>query len=128
LEEYLRSSDSKAPALSDTPGLGDAAQQVGGFSTGWFGYENQSLNMRPTFDLLRKQRPSLADIVGAPGVDANVSVAGQIGGKLLDWSDFSLLPPFDSVSKYFYYSVYAGSFSPEGFTMKIFAPTPPALR
>jgi hypothetical protein len=32
------------------------------------------------------------------------------------------------VSKYFYYSVYAGRFSPEGFTLKIFAPTPPALR
>jgi hypothetical protein len=128
LEEYLRSSDSKAPALSDTPGLSDAAQQAGGFSTGWFGYENQSLNMRPTFDVLRKHPPSLADIIGAPGVDANVTVAGQIAGKLLDWTDFSLLPPFDTVSKYFYYSVYAGSFSPEGFTLKIFAPTPPALR
>ncbi|HEX4120511.1 MAG TPA: hypothetical protein VH619_07845 [Verrucomicrobiae bacterium] len=128
VEEYLRSSDNTPKALSDTPGLSDAAQQVGGFSSGWFGYENQSLNMRPTFDLFRKSPPTLSDITGAPGMDSSLSVAGQIAGKVLSWSDFSLLPPFDSVSKYFSYSVYAGRFSPEGFTLKIFAPTPPALR
>jgi hypothetical protein len=84
--------------------------------------------MRPAFDLLRKQRPTLSDIVGTPAVVGNLSIADQIAGKLLDWSDFSLLPPFDAVSKYFYYSVYAGRFSPGGFSLEIFAPTPPGLR
>jgi hypothetical protein len=128
LEEYLRSSDSKAKTLMETEGLGDSAQNVGGLSTGWFGFENQNQNMRPMLDLLRKQRPTVSDILGTPAIAGNMSVAEQIASKLLDWSDFSLLPPFGAVSKYFYYSVYAGRFSPEGFTLKIFAPTPPALR
>jgi hypothetical protein len=128
LEEYLRSSDGKAKALAETENLGDAAQNVGGLSTGWFGYENQNQEMRPKFDLLHNQRPSVTDILGTPAIAGNMNVAEQIVSKLLDWSDFSLLPPYGSVSKYFYYSVYAGRFSPEGFTFKIFAPTPPALR
>jgi hypothetical protein len=128
LEEYLRSNDSKAKALMETEGLGNAAQNVGGLSSGWFGYENQNQNMRPMFDLLRKQRPTVSDILGTPAIAGSMSVAEQIASRLLDWSDFTLLPPFGAVSKYFYYSVYAGRFSPEGFTLKIFAPTPPALR
>ena len=84
--------------------------------------------MRPMFDLLRKQRPTVSDILGTPAIAGSMSVAEQIASRLLDWSDFTLLPPFGAVSKYFYYSVYAGRFSPEGFTLKIFAPTPPALR
>jgi hypothetical protein len=128
LEEYLRSNDSKAKALMETEGLGNAAQNVGGLSSGWFGYENQNQNMRPMFDLLRKQRPTVSDILGTPAIAGSMSVAEQIASRLLDWSDFTLLPPFGAVSKYFYYSVYAGRFSPDGFTLKIFAPTPPALR
>jgi hypothetical protein len=128
LEEYLRSSDSKAKTLMETERLGDAAQNVGGFSTGWFGYENQNQSMRPMFDLLRKQRPTVTEVLGTPAIAGNLNVGEQITSKLLDWSDFTLLPPFGAVSKYFYYSVYAGRFSPEGFTLKIFAPTPPALR
>ena len=128
LEEYLRSNDSKAKALMETEGLGNAAQNVGGISSGWFGYENQNQNMRPMFDLLRKQRPTVSDILGTPAIAGSMSVAEQIASRLLDWSDFTLLPPFGAVSKYFYYSVYAGRFSPDGFTLKIFAPTPPALR
>jgi hypothetical protein len=128
LEEYLRSNDSKSKTLMETEGLASAAQNVGGFSTGWFGYENQNQNMRPAFELLRKQRPTVTDVLGTPAIAGSMTVAEQIVSKVLDWSDFSVLPPFDAVSKYFHYSVYAGHFSPEGFTLRIFAPTPPALR
>jgi hypothetical protein len=53
---------------------------------------------------------------------------GNQTDKLREWADFSLLPSYDAISRYFYFSVYAGSFSPEGFTMNFFAPTPPKLR
>ena len=122
LEEYLRSNDSRGQPLAGLPGLGDAAQKVGGMTTGWFGYENQSENARPLFEVLRKQPVSLADFLGTPQA-VNEQLANLWG-----WMDFSLLPPFDAVSKYFYFSVYAGSFSAEGFTLKIFTPTPPRLR
>ena len=42
--------------------------------------------------------------------------------------DFSLLPAFDKVAQYFYFTVYAGSANVDGLTLKVFAPTPPALR
>ncbi|MGO8700614.1 MAG: hypothetical protein ACLQVY_23230 [Limisphaerales bacterium] len=122
LEEYLRGNDSTGQPLAGTPGLGDAAQKAGGMATGWFGYENQSANARPLFEVLRQQPVPLADFLGTPQ-----AVNEQLA-TLWGWMDFSLLPPFDTVSKYFYYSVYAGSFSAEGFTLKIFAPAPPRLR
>jgi hypothetical protein len=120
LEGYLRGNNAKP--LADTPELADAAQKVGGMMTGWFGYDNQSENARPLFEVLRKQPVSLADFLGAPQ-----AVNNQLA-TLWSWMDFSLLPPFDAVSKYFYYSIYSGSFSSEGIALKIFAPTPPRLR
>jgi hypothetical protein len=83
--------------------------------------------MKPVFDILRTQPVTLSEILGTPQALGDLSPGDQVS-TLREWADFSLLPSFDAVSKYFYYSVYAGSFSAEGFTMKIFAPTPPALR
>jgi hypothetical protein len=125
LEEYLRSSDSKAKALSDMPGLAEAAQKVGGTATGLFGFENESQTLRPVFDILRKQSFTMQDLLGAPIPDP--AVAEQLE-SVRQWADFSLLPPFDAVSKYFYFSIYAGSFAPDGFALKMFMPTPPQLR
>jgi hypothetical protein len=42
--------------------------------------------------------------------------------------DFSLLPAFEKVAQYFYFSIYAVSANVDGLTLKVFAPTPPALR
>jgi hypothetical protein len=84
--------------------------------------------MRPVFDVLRKQSLTLSDLIGAPLPSIFSSLSPEQIAKFRDWLDFSLLPPFDSVSKYLYYSVYAGGFSADGFTLKIFAPTPPQLR
>jgi hypothetical protein len=127
LEEYLRSNDSKAKALADTRGLADAAQKVGGTASGWFGLENQNVNMRTLFDVLRNQNVTLSDILGTSQAMGGVG-SSDVASKFRDWVDFSLLPPYDAVSKYFHYSVYAGTFSPDGFSLKIFAPTPPQLR
>jgi hypothetical protein len=125
LEEYLRSSDGTAKALADQPGLADAAQKVGGMGTGLFGYENENQSMRPVFDVIRKQPLSLQDFLGVP---LPPSVGGDQAETLRQWADFSLLPPFDTISKYFYFSVYAGTFTADGFSLKVFMPTPPQLR
>jgi hypothetical protein len=42
--------------------------------------------------------------------------------------DFSLLPPFESISKYFHFGMYSVSASVDGFTYKYFIDTPPAMR
>ncbi|MDB6026913.1 MAG: hypothetical protein JWM68_3136 [Verrucomicrobiales bacterium] len=123
LEEYLRSSDTKAKPLSATPGLNEIAQKVGGMGTGLFGFENQSEQIRVAMDSVKKD-PTFGELFAT----------GPLGSQLADskkfkeWCDFSLLPSYDAVSKYFYYTVYAGGFDATGFNMKFFAPTPPQLK
>jgi hypothetical protein len=127
LEEFLRSGDSAAKALRDTPGLASAAQKIGGLSTGMFGYENQQETARALVETLKKDSGTLASLFG------NSPFAGRFGmddsaNKLKEWVDFSLLPPFDAIAKYFYLNLYTGSVTGEGFSFKIFTPNPPQLR
>ena len=46
---------------------------------------------------------------------------------LRDSMDFSLLPDYGAVSKYFYMTVYAGTSIPNGISFETFAPRPPGL-
>jgi hypothetical protein len=127
LEEYLRSSESQGKALRETAGLSDAAQRVLGPGTGMFGYENQAETMRTLFDTLKN----------APGGATNAALSNPLTGAMgvpgpqavfKDWMDFSLLPPFDKVAKYFYFTVYGGTASADGISFKVFTPIAPALR
>ena len=125
VEEYLRSSDSQQKTLRDTPGLTVAMEKVGGSSTGLFGFENQAETTRAVFDALRnnsgKDSSSSAMI---PGLGALPTT-----GKFKDWMDFSLLPPFDKISKYLGISVYTASENVDGLSFQnVCAPVPPALR
>jgi hypothetical protein len=107
LEEFLRSSDGKNTPLRAKPGLMEAAQHVGGTSGGLFSYQDQRESMRITFAALKTN--------------------AMLPPAIRDWFDFSLLPNFDEVSKYFSFSVFGGSTSSEGMTYKVFAPRPPQL-
>ncbi len=125
LEEFLRSSEFKGKPLSETAGLTEAIQKVGGVSTGLFGYENQKEAARVAFDALKKD-PSAADSI--LGLSA-ISSEGEEGeSKTKQWADFGLLPAFDAVSKYFHFSVYTGTADANGLTFSVFAPTPPQLK
>ena len=122
VEEYLRSADSQQKALRETPGLTEATAKVGGSSTGLFGYENQAETTRAVFEALRNNSTNASSSM-VPGLGAL-----QNAGSLKDWMDFSLLPPFDKVSKYFGFNVYAASSSSDGILFKMFAPVPAGLR
>ena len=120
LEEYLRSGEKPPKPLSGTPGLVDAAQHVGGTGGGLFGYQNQREVLRFLFKTLKNQ-------------DANDSGGGvnpmvALPKAVRDWLDFSLLPDYDPVSKYFYFSVYAGNTTADGLSFKFFAPRPPQMK
>ncbi len=118
MEEFLRSAANRPKPLSGLPGLVDAAQHVGGGGNGMFGYENQREMLRPVFKTLQ------AETSGDP---AATGVMPLLPKQFRDWMDFSLLPDYDSVSKYFYFSVYAGSATVDGISIKTFAPRPPGL-
>jgi hypothetical protein len=121
IEAFLRSADSKAKSLRETAGFATAAQRVGGAGNGLFIYENQRETMRAFFSALKNSPP-----------DKSANPFGALPfaspGKMLgDWVDFSLLPDFDKVSKYFNYSVTGGSVTADGLSYKMFAPRPPQL-
>jgi len=119
LEEYLRSGEKLPKPLNGTPGLVDAAQRVGGTSGGLFGFENQRETLRSLFKTLKNQAAS--DNAGG------LSSVAALPKAVRDWLDFSLLPDYDQVSKYFYISVYAGSTTADGLSFKVFAPRPPGV-
>lgn len=124
LEEYLRNSDNQQKALRDTPGLSDAIAKAGGSSTGWFGYENQVETTRSVLEVLKKSATeSKEQPMLAPGIPAFIPES-----SLKEWFDFSLLPPFEKISKYFHFSVYSGSANVDGLSIKFFSPVPPALK
>ena len=123
LEEYLRSSQSQGKSLRETPGLSDAMQKVTGSGTSLFGYSNDGEGMRATFDAFKKSANGSA-LFSAIAMGVNESKLKELMSGL----DFSLLPGYDQLAKYFYFSVYAGSASPEGLNFKIYAPMPPQLK
>ena len=113
LEEYLRSADGNGKPLRDLPGLAEAAQHVGGMGGGVFGYENQKDTLRNLFQQMKSS--------ASPGFSA-------IPAAYRDWLDFSLLPDFEAVSKYFGITVYGGNVNSEGMTFKVYTPHPPLAR
>jgi hypothetical protein len=127
IEEYLRSSDSQQKALREAPGLTDAIAKAGGSSTGMLSYENQAETTRATFETLRN---SAAKTEGGPSPAAMMLGLGSLpnAGSLKDLMDFSLLPPFDKISKYFGFSVYTLSSTPDGMLLKMYEPVPASLR
>src|SRR5262249_23947320 len=99
-----------------------------GPGTSLFGYDNQVEDMRLTFEALRKAPKSKA----ASGTDVGslTALLGMASPELDlgSWLDFSLLPAFDKVSKYFTFSVYAGTATADGLSYMMFSPVPPTLK
>jgi hypothetical protein len=126
LETYLRSGENTGKTLRDTVGLAEAAQKIGGMSTGMFGYENTSETVRVLLETLKNDYGTVEKLL------LMMPFVPKPGGKdskgLKDWVDFSLLPPFDQIAKYFYFTVYSGSANADGLSYKVFSPTPPQLK
>ena len=120
VEDYLRSAESHVKSLREVDGLAEAAQHVGGTGNGLFGYDNQAAQMRAFFAALKSDPNSLSG-------GGNL-LMGMWGGRLGDWLDFSLLPDYDRVARYFYFTVYSGNTSADGLTFKFFSPRPPQLK
>ena len=114
LEEYLRAAEGKIKPLRDNPALTSAIQQLGTTGGGIFGYENQRETMRVTFRAFKN--------TAANGITSKL-----LPVSLTEWADFSLLPDYEKVQKYFYLSVFGGTTTADGLTLKIFTPRSPQL-
>jgi hypothetical protein len=125
IESFLRSAESKARPLREAAGFAGAAQHVGGAGSGLFAYENQRESMRSFFTAMKNSPPGSPP---APGINPLGPLSFGSPDKLLGgWMDFSLLPDFDKVSKYFYFSVTSGNVTADGLSYRMFAPRPPQL-
>lgn len=125
VEEFLRSGETRGKALRETVGLVEAAQKVGGMNTGFFGFENQSETMRATLEALKNDSAKLQKLLSMASLGGKGDSSDGDGDS---WFDFSLLPSFDKLAKYFHFIVYSGSSTAEGLSWKMFAPAPPQLR
>jgi hypothetical protein len=126
IQDYLRGADAVTRTLRQRPGLAEAAQAVGGTSTGCFSYENSGETARRFFALAKKESFNAASILGAMKWGSQVGLDPQAGP--LAWGDFFLLPSYDRVARYFHFDVSTLSQNSEGFTYRSFAPTPPGLK
>ena len=125
LEEYLRSSENPQKSIRVTAGLTEAAQKVTGPGTSLFGFENQGETMRMALELLKKDPTALNrnKFAAIPGL---APASDEKDSKPL--MDVTLLPGFDKVLKYFYFTVYGVSANVEGLSLKFFAPAPPQMK
>jgi len=130
VEEFLRSSDTQPKSLRETSGLVEAAQKVSGPGASLFGYENQVETTRAFLELLRRDTgaETNSNAVAAANLLPNALGVTGPGQNLKGWFDFSLLPPFDKISKYFYLMVYGGRTTVDGLAYKVYLPSPPGLR
>ena len=122
MEGYLRSNDGKTKPLGQTPGLADAAEHIGGMGNGLFGYQNQRETARALFSAL-KNDPTAGSAMLSPLAMLPFASKAGIG----DMMNFSLLPDYDRVSKYFGITVYGNEVTSEGLDYKFFTPRPPEL-
>ena len=130
LEEFLRGSEPQPRPLREKPGLVEAAAKVTGPGTRLFGYENQLETQRAAFESLKKTPVTASTNALVSGMKPIPKSFGLVmpEASLKDWCDFSLLPPFDAIAKYYNFMVYGGGANVDGLTMKVYFPTPPALK
>ena len=114
VEEFLRSAEKPPKSLRDNGRLSDSLSHVNGAGGGFFGYQNQRETMRQSFKLLKNAARPEATLQMFPPA-------------YREWADFTLLPEYERVQKYFDISLYSGSANSEGLTVKVYSPRPPGL-
>jgi hypothetical protein len=128
LEEYLRSGEGNLKPLREFPGLNEAVQKVGGTGHGYFSFKNQNETARAAFEAARKDPKAGEALLGGGPLSMLLGLTGGQGAGISEWMDFSLLPPYDQVSKYFHFNVSAIDVAPNAIHFRIFSPMPPPLR
>jgi hypothetical protein len=98
---------------------------------GLFSYEDHRSDARTGLVILKTQPASAAagicDLTGIPVSFVNMFMMNPVMRNFVDGLDYSLLPDFDAISKYFYVSTFAAGADAGGLTFKFYNPRPPTL-
>ncbi len=122
LESYLRGPSASQKPLRRMAGLRQSAEALGDEGLSSFRYDNASELVKNLWEISRENPDMLT------GGIAGAALGGpQPFGGLEGLADFSKLPPFESVSKYFHYSVGGSSSDSDYLNYRWFRPTPPQL-
>lgn len=123
IEEFLRSGEDQGKSLRDAPGLTAASRRVSAQSATVFGYSNDGEAMRSAMTVL-KSDSGATQFTATMDLLLNAALGRHGDSGLGDWLDFTLLPDYSRVSKYFSFTVYTAGATPDGLVMKSFTPSP----
>lgn len=127
VEEWLRSLETPPQPLLDAAGFRDSIQQAGGAAGGWLTYENTADRARWLWETAKEDAEDAEDFDLSGWLPAPLALIAE-GVGVLDWCDFTLLPAWETVAKYFYHTVTSADANEAGITVRFYRPTPPGLR
>ena len=123
IEDYLRGPSASQKSLRRVAGLAEASAALGRGPLTSFRYDNAAELVNNIWELGRENPDLIAGSLAGAAM-----VAPQPIGGLEPLTDFSSLPPFERVAKYFHYSVGGSSSDSQYLNYRWFRPTPPALK
>ena len=115
MDAYLAAAARGVPVV---PGLADAAVGAGGTQRGMFGYSQPQIELRATWETLRLSE-SLAAVM--PTGTTSLEMVQTVES----WANFKLLPPFETVAKYWTLQTISGGTDAGGFRFRWFSPKAP---
>jgi hypothetical protein len=115
MDAYLAAAARGVPVV---PGLADAAVGAGGTQRGMFGYSQPQIELRATWETLR-----LSESLGAVMPPGTTSL--EMVQTVESWANFKLLPPFETVAKYWTLQTISGGTDAGGFRFRWFSPKAP---
>ncbi len=126
MSEYLSGSlGSSDGALRDLPELGLAVEKLGSESMVAFGYADADGITGILWEEVRQNPDFLRDALGIiPDLDPMAQVMVE---SFISMIDFSKLPPFEVVAKYFPFSVTSASRDADFLDFSVYTPFPPEL-
>lgn len=128
LEEHLRNVELQGPAPRDASGFIEASKKVTGPGTRWFAFHQRAETLRSDLKMWQADPGSFQR--DSANMSAITALLGLVSpeSSIKDWMDVRLLPPVEQVVPYFHFTLQAASASPDGLTLRYFAPTPPRLK
>ncbi len=122
VEDFLRGPKSSQKPLSRVGGLAQARSALGSDRLTSFRYDNARSVVEGVWEMGRKSPDVFAENLGA-----GAALGGPSLNDLGPLANFSALPPFERVAKYFHYSVGGTSADSQYLSIRWFRPTPPGL-